>query len=74
LGTVWEHKGKKIEGDWDVINMVETRLQIDSLNGWCYNLYFNKKVYWFENKNIVWFFFHYYPWIYFEVEMSFNVP
>jgi hypothetical protein len=30
---MWEHEGKKIKGDWDVINMVETRLQIDALHG-----------------------------------------
>jgi hypothetical protein len=33
LGTIWEYEGKKIEGDWDVINIIETRLQIDALNG-----------------------------------------
>jgi len=27
LGTIWEHEGKKKKGDWDVINIVETRLQ-----------------------------------------------
>jgi hypothetical protein len=47
-------QGEKNKRSLDVINMVETRLQVDALHGWCYIFYFNKKFIGLKTKNIVW--------------------